>query len=157
MKLLLFLLLASVQLSCAEELVFSEADRGNLLAVAKQARMLTTNRDIPQEVIRACRKEKEDFALANPGENFQSTDAVIWGPGTPPRRRLIWGARLGTFCVLHYEKGGHGSPKVLVVTSIVKAGEEAEIIWSEYGKKMSFEDFISALKLRQLKRGADRL
>ena len=158
MKLLLLFLLASVQLSMAGELVFAEADRADLLQAVKHARMLTTNREIPPEVIRACREEtRDDFALANPDEDFQWSDARSSGLGARPIRRLVWGARVANFCIIHYQKGGFAPRYVVVVTSIVKSNAEARVLWSEYTKKMSFEDFVSALKQRQLKQGDARL
>ena len=96
---------------------------------------------IPPRALKACK-----FRLANPGEEFQVTDVV-----TDSRlldRRLIWGAFISRYLVLHYEKGGIGHSYHLVVLSKDNRGDFT-LLWNASSIRFrSYDDFRTALARR---------
>ncbi|HEU0274628.1 MAG TPA: hypothetical protein VFQ83_08895 [Candidatus Udaeobacter sp.] len=60
-----------------------------------------STRDLPTAVIALC---AEDGKIANPGQNWNATDAVT--DPTLPWKRLIWAGVGGDYYVVHHERGG---------------------------------------------------
>jgi hypothetical protein len=63
-------------------------------------------KDIPDSIVKKLSELAEDqnLTMANPDEDFQSTD-VVYEKGLP-RRRLLWGVLSKDYCLIHYEQGG---------------------------------------------------
>src|SRR5579863_1249766 len=71
-----------------------------------------------------------EFALANPGEKYQSTD-VMTRPKLPLRRMVIAG-NCGGYWFIHYERGGLGHSYALVFFQPDSRGEMA-FVWGGRG------------------------
>lgn len=65
-------------------------------------------------------------AMANPGEKWQATDAIL--EENLPWRRLIFAGVSDRYCLLHYERGGIGKSGHLMLFRL--DGGEARLVWS---------------------------
>ena len=112
----------------AKVLKLDAADRKHLVE-AQDPPLVLTMREIPEEVVHACAavSSGKEFRLADAGQPFQVTDVI--SNEKLLSKRLIWGARLPGYFVVHYESGGiaHGF-HVLVVA--VDASKKARVVWS---------------------------
>lgn len=94
-------------------------------------------RPVKQLFSKMCRDGR--FRMANPGERFQETDAVI-NPGGA-RRRLIFVATDGRHCLLHYELGGYGHAYYIVFFSYDTV--RAEYDWGGSSRGVRLEELKS--------------
>jgi hypothetical protein len=104
------------------------ADRKRLMEAQGPALVLTM-REIPEEVVRACAAETigKEFRLADAGQPFQVTDVI--SNEKLLSKRLIWGARLPGYFVVHYEHGGYAHTYHVLVVA-VDGAEKARVVWS---------------------------
>lgn len=65
------------------------------------------------------------FRMANPGENYQLTDAGNWRG--LPMRRLVFASVSEKYCVVHLEKGGRGHGYYVVVLKLDEG--KAKFVW----------------------------
>lgn len=85
------------------------------------------------------------FALANPGQPYQATDAI--GPGQPlPWRRLIFGGLSRDRCLVYYELGGIAATQAVVVFDLSTAGK-ATLSWGgvDGGKVPDLPSLVSRM------------
>jgi hypothetical protein len=111
-------------------------------------KMLSSMSQIPADVKSACATVMADhqFRLANPGRPFQATDVqtVVW---PLPLRRLIWGAEVGDYFVIHYEYGGRGLSNHILLVQREPRSHQARVIWSATGKRFgSYDKFAKAIQ-----------
>jgi len=134
MKRALFLLVVSAAIlggpiaAFAKATKLDAADRKHLVETQDPPLVLTM-REVPEEIVRACAavSSGKDFRLADAGQPFQVTDVIT--NEKLLSKRLIWGARIPGYFVVHYEHGGFAhSYHVLVVA--VDAAKKARVVWS---------------------------
>lgn len=152
---LLFLLViltsATVQISAlAENGVsgpkqrFGAQDAQRILAAGCQ--MLRTTADFPTGLKAAFARitNQSEFALADPGAPYQSTD-VIHNPKLP-FRRLVLAGRCQEFWFIHYEEGGRGHSYAVVLFRDNPNGDPT-FVWGGRGftRASSIGDLRTAL------------
>jgi len=88
-------------------------------------------RDIPAAIlVKYTPEESKKVAMADPGEEYQETDALGGGPPLP-WRRLIFAGLANNNAFVEYEHGGRG--KYIVVDLFnLKSPETAEGVWRGY-------------------------
>ena len=87
--------------------------------------LVTSTAQLPEKlrVAFAMLTKESEFALANPGEKYQSTD-VMTRPRLPLRRMVIAGNCSG-YWFIHYERGGLGHSYAIVFFQPDSKGEMA--------------------------------
>jgi hypothetical protein len=98
------LFLAASAFAAAEGSGMTSGDREHLLK--DKFRIVTKVADLPPSVVAAMAEhtKQHPFRMANPGEEFQSTDDIT-KPDLPGRRLVFAGVSEG-YCVMQYEFGG---------------------------------------------------
>jgi hypothetical protein len=135
----------------------SASDRQHLLA-AKEVAPLRTMREIPTEVVEACKGlgGYGEFKLADPGQPFQATDVIIGKPLLG--RRLMWAVNFPGYVVIHYESGGIAHSFHVVVVA-VDSSRKAHVLWETDtwpGTSNSFTAFQAALAAGKFNGSAGR-
>ena len=116
--------------------------------------LLRFTKDIPETVRDACAAVISDhvFRLAEPGQEFQVTDAIL--KPNLPRRRLIWAARIPGYYVVHYEMGGRGHSYHVLLVEYDEIQKSARVVWSAAGTPgiplKDYAQFVRALKSGKL-------
>ncbi len=108
-------------------------------------------KDIPKDVRDACAAVISDhvFRMAEPSQEFQVTD-VIQKPNLP-RRRLIWGARIPGYFVVHYESGGIAHSYHVLLVEYDENKKSAKVVWSAAAIPLKdYDQFVGALKAGSL-------
>ena len=120
----------------------SGSDRDHLLKV-DVFQILTSVKDLPQPVKLAFAKltREKIIVMADPGEEFQKTDAI--DKEGLPNRRLIFAGLSADHCFLHYESGGIGHAYYIVLFRFRKS--EARFVWGG----ASWESFLTLDSLRK--------
>ena len=94
--------------------------------------LVTSTAQLPEKlrVAFAILTVESEFALANPGDKYQSTD-VMTRPKLPLRRMVIAG-NCGGYWFIHYERGGLGHSYAIVFFQPDSKGEMA-FVWGGRG------------------------
>ncbi len=108
----------------------SEIDAQRLLQ--GRCQLVTSTEQLPGKLKAAFANltKEAEFTLANPGEDYQSTDVVI-GHKLPLRRMVIAGI-CNAYWFIHYERGGIGHSYELVFFQPDSKGEMA-FVWGGRG------------------------
>jgi hypothetical protein len=126
--------------------------REHLFAGASNVQMLYSMKDLPPSVVEACARitPEHEFRLANPREKFQATD-VIMDPNLP-RRRLIWAAKIPGYYLLHYELGGIGLSRHVILVAYTDNKNEAPVTWAAafFVRLKDYQEFLAALAAGKL-------
>lgn len=95
-----------------------------------ECHQVRSGRDLPEAIRNAFATltREKTFELAEPGERFQATD--VGEPGLP-RRRLILAGWCGTRWFIHYEHGGIGLSRMVVVMDRGANGT-VTVVWGGY-------------------------
>jgi hypothetical protein len=141
----------------AEPGKLSAPDRQHLLT-AKEVTLLRTMREIPAEVVEACKGlgGYGEFKFADPGQPFQATDVIT--EKNLLGRRLIWAVRFPGYVVIHYESGGIAHSFHVVVVA-VDSSRKAHVLWetdTRPGTSNSFAEFQAALAAGKVDGAAGR-
>jgi len=75
------------------------------------------------------KKVAADWALANPGAAWRSTD-IVTNPKLP-YRRLVFAACDSTVCLLHYQLGGYASSERII--ALVRTAKAYRVVWRVVG------------------------
>ena len=100
--------------------------------LAKHCALLPSTAEFPNRLKAAfaALTKQNQFALANPTDNYQATDFVE-DPKLPIRRLVIAGNCEG-FWFIHYEQGGRGHSYAVVLFKDDKGGQPA-FVWGGRG------------------------
>ena len=102
LELCMIFTLAIQSLCCADVTKLSAEDRKALFDSSRFHEVHSTN-GTPSKILALC-DGGGDSKLAEPGQNWNTTDSII--DPTLQGKRLIWAAAVGDYYVGHYERGG---------------------------------------------------
>jgi hypothetical protein len=142
--LLVLAILCAAQDGTSAKSPLSRADRDNFF---KGDFIIVTNTEaIPSNLKQSFAEITKEpvFALANPGQEYQATDAVNPKKRKLPSRRLIFAGRYGDKWFIHYERGGIGHYYAVVLLS-ADGGNRPQFLWGGVG-------FSGAQNLAELRR-----
>ena len=107
-----------------------------------------STRDLPPAILSLC-DGGGDGKLAEPGGNWNATDAII--DPTLPGKRLIWAAVSGDYYVVHYERGGIAHTYHILVAKLAKADTKPKTLWRAVGGPFKdYAAFVGALRSGKL-------
>lgn len=97
-----------------------------------QFKVVSTTEGIPANVKQAFSEitREPSFALANPGQKFQVTDAVV--DRNLPIRRLVFAGVKADKWFVHYERGGRGHGYYVLVFKVDQHGD-TRFVWGGSG------------------------
>lgn len=97
-----------------------------------QFKVISTTDSIPPKVKKAfCEiTRQQSFAMANPGQKYQVGDVLF--DRDLPWRRLIFGGSSDDEWFIHYERGGRGVGRFVVVFKLDSRGD-AHFLWGGGG------------------------
>jgi hypothetical protein len=102
-----------------------------------------STKDLPSAIVALC--TRGDGAVAEPGENWNATDAIT--DPTLPSKRLIWAAVGNDYYIVHYERGGIDHSFHVLVAKLTKNDAKPKIIWSAVGNPLkNYAAFLDALR-----------
>lgn len=96
--------------------------------------------DLPSTILALC-DGGGDGKLAEPGQNWNATDAIT--DPTLPGKRLIWSAVGGEYYVVHYERGGIAHTYHILVAKLAKNDAKPKVVWRSVGGP--FKDYAAFL------------
>jgi len=100
--------------------------------------------DLPPAIVALCGDK-----LAEPGENWNATDAIT--DPTLPAKRLIWAAIGRDYYVVHYERGGIAHTFHVLVAKLTKGEPKPKLVWSAVGGPFkNYTGFLDALRTGRL-------
>src|SRR5262245_33597568 len=99
--LLVFAVLVGAGISFGDITKLRPEDR-RVLQDASRFHEIHSTTNLPPQVVSLC--ADENGRIAEPGNKWEATDYIT--NAKLPRRRLIWAASDGDYCVVHYERGG---------------------------------------------------
>ena len=111
----------------------------------------TSRRTLAPAVVALC--VDDNGKLANPGQNWNATDAVT--DSTLPWKRLIWAVVGGDYYVVHYERGGIAHSFHVLVAKLSKEEATPKVVWQALGGP--FKDYAAFLDALQSGKLDDRL
>jgi hypothetical protein len=112
-----------------------------------------STRDLPPAILSLC-DGGGDGKLAEPGGNWNATDAII--DPTLPGKRLIWAAVGGDYYVVHYERGGIAHTYHVLVAKLAKADAKPKTLSRAMGGPFKdYAAFVEALRGRKLNDSID--
>lgn len=103
--------------------------------------------NLPPAVIAIC----ADTAgrLAEPGQKWEATDHIT--DSSLPRKRLIWAAVAGQYHVVHYERGGLGLSRHILVAILSDGEPKLKVVWHGVeGPLKNYSAFLDALRSGKL-------
>ncbi len=145
----LYLLLAvAIQGLCwADTTKLSPEDRKALQDPSRFHEIHST-RDLPAAILALC-NGSGDGKLAEPGQNWNATDAIT--DPTLPGKRLIWAAVGGEYYVVHYERGGIAHTYHVLVAKSAKNEAKPNVVWRAIGGPFKdYGAFLNALRTGKL-------
>jgi hypothetical protein len=103
---------------------------------------------LPRPVLRLFTEEGGSrLLMANPGENFNSTDVIY--DQSIPRKRLIFAGVSGDKCFVFYEQGGIGLSDILAFIALTSK-ETTQQLWKGYCEPVAdFQDLRSRVRSGQ--------
>ena len=137
---------AAHSLCCADVTKLAADDR-KLLLDASRFHEIHSTKDLPPAVVALCADDKGK--LADPGENWNATDAV-----TNPRlpwKRLIWAAVGDEYYVINYARGGIDHSFHVLVARLSRDSTKPEVVWTALGRPFKdYAAFVDALRSGKL-------
>jgi hypothetical protein len=122
-------------------------ERKALLDVLRFHEVHSTS-DLPSAVLALC-DGSGDAKLAEPGQNWNATDAIT--DPTLPGKRLIWAAVGGEYYVVHYERGGIAHTYHILVAKLAKNEAKPNVIWRAIGGPFKdYGAFLNGLRTAKL-------
>ena len=137
---LYLLFAAAFQSLCYGEVTKLAVKDREMLQDASRFHEVHSTRDLPTPVLALC-DGGGDGKLAEPGGNWNATDAII--DPTLPGKRLIWAAVGGDYYVVHYERGGIAHTYHELVAKFAKADANPKTLWRAMGGP--FKDYAAFL------------
>jgi hypothetical protein len=99
--------------------------------------------DFPPAIAALC--AGENGKMANPGQKWNATDAII--DPTLSGKRLIWAAAGMDYYVVHYERGGIARTFHILVAKLTKDGAKPKPVWRAIGGPFKdYAAFLDALR-----------
>src|SRR6266576_1111853 len=135
---------AAIQsLCCADVTKLPAEDREALLDASRFHEVHATT-NLPPGILALC-DGGGDGKLAEPGQNWNATDAIT--DPTLPGKRLIWAAVGGDYCVVHYERGGIDHSFHMLIAKLTKNDAEPKLVWRAVGGPFKdYAAFLDALR-----------
>jgi hypothetical protein len=137
---LYLLFAAAIQSLCYGDVTKLAAKDREALQDASRFREIHFTSDLPPAILELC-DGGGDGKLAEPGQNWNATDAII--DPTLPGKRLIWAAGGGDYYVVHYERGGIAHTFHVLVAKLAKADAKPKTLWRAMGGP--FKDYAAFL------------
>jgi hypothetical protein len=120
------------------------AEDRKILEKASQFHEVHSTSDLPRAVL-ALRDGGGDAKLAEPGEKWNATDAII--DPTLPGKRLIWAAVGGEYYIVHYERGGIAHTYHILVAKLAKNDAKPRVVWRAMGGPFKdYAAFVNGLR-----------
>jgi len=107
----------AIQSWCYADVTKLPAEDRKALSEASRFHELHSTSDLPPAILALC-DGGGDGKLAEPGQNWNATDAIT--DPTLPGKRLIWAAVGGEYYVVHYERSGIAHTFHLLVAKLTK-------------------------------------
>ncbi len=126
---LLPLFVIAIQGLCCADVTRLATEDHRALQDASRFHEVHSAGDLPALIVALCVGDKRK--LANPGENWNATDAIT--DPTLPGKRLIWAAVGGEYYVDHYERGGIAHTFHVLVAKLTKSNARPKVVWSAVG------------------------
>jgi len=127
---------------CADVAKLAAEDR-KALQDSSRFHEVHSTKDLPDAIIALCVDDKG--RLADPGQNWNATDAVI--DPTLPGKRLIWAAVGADYYVVHYERGGIAHSFQILVAKLPRHTPKPKVIWRGVGASLKdYPAFLDALR-----------
>ena len=124
-----------------------EEDRKALLDASRFHEVHSTS-DLPSVILTLC-DGGGDGKLAEPGQNWNATDAVT--DPTLPWKRLIWAAAGSDYYVVHYERGGIDHSFHILVAKFAKNDAKPTMVWRAVRHQLKdYAAFLEALRTGKL-------
>jgi hypothetical protein len=138
-------------LCCADVTKLPAEDR-RVLQDSPRFHEVHSTSDLPAAILAICDGDG-DGKLAEPGQNWNATDAIT--DPTLPGKRLIWTAIGGEYYVVHYERGGIAHSYHILVAKLAKNDAKPKVVWRALGGP--FKDYGAFLNGLRYGRLDDRL
>ncbi len=104
--------------------------------------------DLPPAVLALC-DGGGDGQLAEPGQNWNATDAIT--DPTLPGKRLIWAAVGGEYYVVHYERGGIAHTYHILFAKLAKNDAKPKVFSRAVGGPFKdYGEFLNGLRTGRL-------
>jgi hypothetical protein len=116
------------------------AEDRNMLQDSSRFHEVHSSSDLPSAILALC-GASGDGKLAEPGQNWNATDAIT--DPTLPGKRLIWAAVGGEYYVVHYERGGIAHTYHILVAKLAKNEANPNVVWRAMGGP--FKDYVAFL------------
>ena len=143
----IILAVALGSLCCADVAKLPAEDR-RMLQDSPRFHEVHATTNLPSAILALC-DSGGDGKLAEPGQNWNATDAIT--DRTLPGKRLIWGALGGEYCVVHYERGGIAHTFHILVAKLSKNDARAKAVWRAVGGPFKdYAAFLDALRSGKL-------
>lgn len=98
--------------------------------------------NLPPAILALC--ADDSGRLAQPGQKWEATDYI--SDPSLPRKRLIWAATAGEYCVVHYERGGRAHSFHILVATLAKGDRSPTVAWRGVGERLkNYSAFLNAL------------
>jgi hypothetical protein len=141
---LCLLFTTAIQSFCYADVTKLPAEDRQVLLDASRFHEVHSTSDLPSAVLALCDGDGND-KLAEPGENWNATDAIT--DPTLPWKRLVWAAVGSDYYVVHYERGGIDHSFHILVAKLAKNDAKPKIIWSAVGSPLKdYTAFLEALR-----------
>ncbi|HEU0274633.1 MAG TPA: hypothetical protein VFQ83_08920 [Candidatus Udaeobacter sp.] len=141
----------AIQGLCYGDVTKLPAEDRKVLEDSSRFHKVHSTRDLPTAVIALC---SEDGKIADPGQNWNATDAVT--DPSLPWKRLIWAGVGGDYYVVHYERGGIAHSFHVLVAKMSKQDAKPKVVWQALGGPFKdYAAFLDALRTGKLNDGLD--
>jgi hypothetical protein len=146
--LLCLLFTAAIQSWCCADITKLPAEDRQALLDASCFHELHSTTDLPPAILALC-DGGGDGKLAEPGQNWNATDAIT--DPSLPGKRLIWAAVGGEYYVVHYERGGIAHTYHILVAKLTKGDAKPKAVWRAIGGPLKdYAAFLDALRTGKL-------
>jgi hypothetical protein len=132
---------------CSADVTKLAAEDRKVLLDASRFHQVHSTKALPPAVVAICADNKGK--LADPGENWNATDAVT--DPTLPWKRLIWAAVGDEYYVVLYERGGIDHSFHVLVAKLSRDNAKPKVIWTALGRPFKdYATFVDALRSGKL-------
>jgi hypothetical protein len=145
---LYLVLTAAIQSWCYADVTNLPAEDRKAVLEASRFHELHSTSDLPPAILALC-DGGGDGKLAEPGQNWNATDAIT--DPTLPGKRLIWAAVGGEYYIVHYERGGVAHTYHIVAAKLSKDDAKPKLVWRAVGGPFkNYAAFLDALRSGKL-------
>ena len=145
---LCLLFTVAIQTLCHADVTKLPAEDRKVLLDASRFHEVHFTSDLPSVILTLC-DGRGDGKLAEPGQNWNATDAVT--DPTLPWKRLIWAAVGSDYYIVHYERGGIDHSFHILVAKVRKNDAKPMVLWRAVGRQLKdYAAFLEALRTGKL-------